>query len=77
MRIDARIDDAAERSLCVTISDDGAGASPTPSGAGIGLALVRQRLEAAFGAGAELLSEKTDAGFVVTLRVPQRAGGDA
>jgi signal transduction histidine kinase len=77
VRIEARIDDAAERCLRVTISDDGAGAPPTPSGAGLGLALVRQRLEAAFGAGAELLAQTTDAGFVVTLRVPQVAGGAA
>jgi signal transduction histidine kinase len=73
----AHAEPGAERCLRLTISDDGAGAPPTPSGAGLGLTLVRQRLEAAFGAGAELVAEKTDAGFVVTLRVPQPAGGAA
>ncbi|HSR99516.1 MAG TPA: histidine kinase [Kofleriaceae bacterium] len=69
--------DSDARTLRMTISDDGAGAPPTPSGAGLGLALVRQRLEAAFGTSAELLAEKTDTGFVVTLRVPQPAGDAA
>jgi len=64
-----------DRCLEVVISDDGAGAPPVASGAGLGLALVRQRLEAAFGPAARLVAERTDAGFVVTLRVPQPAEG--
>jgi hypothetical protein len=38
---------------------------------------VRQRLEAAFGAGAQLVTERTGTGFVVTLRVPQPPEGAA
>jgi LytS/YehU family sensor histidine kinase len=66
--------DGHDRCLEVVISDDGAGAPPVASGAGLGLALVRQRLEVAFGAAAGLTTERTGAGFVVTLRVPQPAG---
>jgi len=74
VRIEAHTDDA-DRCLHVIVSDDGAGAPPVASGAGLGLALVRQRLEAAFGPAAQLVAERTDAGFVVTLRVPQPAEG--
>jgi signal transduction histidine kinase len=74
VRIEARRDDA-ERCLHIRVSDDGAGAPPVASGAGLGLALVRQRLEAAFGAAAQLVAERTGDGFVVTLRVPQPPEG--
>jgi signal transduction histidine kinase len=59
--------------LCVVVSDDGAAAPPTDGGAGLGLALVRQRLDAAFGAAAQVATERTEEGFVVTLRVPTGA----
>jgi two-component system, LytTR family, sensor kinase len=59
--------------LWAVISDDGAAAPPVDGGAGLGLTLVRQRLEAACGAGAQVVTERTDEGFVVTLRVPQPA----
>ncbi|HKA88222.1 MAG TPA: histidine kinase [Haliangiales bacterium] len=77
VRIEAWRDDGDGR-LRVVVSDDGGGAAPPPSGgAGRGLALVRQRLEAAFGPEAELRAERTDVGFVVTVKVPQPAGGAA
>jgi len=74
VRIEARRD-AADRCLHVIVSDDGAGAPPVASGAGLGLALVRQRLEAAFGADARLVAGRGGDGFVVALRVPQPSEG--
>jgi signal transduction histidine kinase len=76
VRIEARIEDR-ERRLCVVVSDDGAVAPPANGGTGLGLALVRQRLEAAFGPSAQLVADRTGAGFVVTLRVPQPGAGGA
>src|SRR5262249_21313961 len=69
-RIDARRA-AGDGKLLVVIADDGAAQPPPAGGAGLGLALVRQRLDAEFGPSAKLVAEATDAGFVVTLHVPQ------
>jgi len=71
VRIEARRDDDGR---WVVVSDDGAATPSESGGAGLGLALVRQRLEAAFGTSAKLLAERTESGFVVTLKVPQPEG---
>ena len=57
--------------LRIVISDDGTPPPPEASGAGLGLSLVRQRLEAAFGASARLIAARSETGFVVTVDVPQ------
>jgi len=72
VRIEARLD-TGEGCLWIVVRDDGPGTPAAAAGAGRGLALVRQRLEAGFGPAARLATEKTEAGFVVTLKVPQPA----
>jgi signal transduction histidine kinase len=72
VRIEARCEDGWLR---VVVGDDGAG-QPAEAGAGLGLSLVRQRLEAAFGPDAQLVTQRGEAGFEVTLRVPQRVAGE-
>jgi LytS/YehU family sensor histidine kinase len=73
VRIEASLDEAGG-ALRLVVSDDGPAGPPPSGGAGLGLALVRQRLEAACGAGARMVAEHTGDGFVVRLRVPQPGG---
>lgn len=67
IKITARAD---EKSLFVQVRDDGGNGHSTQNGSQFGLRALRERLNAVYGDGAQLLIESAPASFEVSLTVP-------
>jgi LytS/YehU family sensor histidine kinase len=74
IEITARTDD---ESLFVKVRDDGGNGLATQDGSHIGLRALRERLNAVYSAGAQLLVESNPAGFEVSLVIPRTRSEDA
>ena len=62
--------------LLITVRDDGTGNGNSPTREGIGLRNTRLRLEALYGRRARLEKEALDPGFLVSISLPFRLGGE-
>ncbi len=74
IEITARTDD---KSLFVKVRDDGGDGLANQNGSHFGLRALRERLNAVYGDGAQLITQSDPAGFEVSLVIPRTRSEDA